>query len=350
MNRARPPRAPGSTGLALGALGFGTAPLGNLYRVLAEDAARGALDAALQAGIRHFDTAPHYGFGLAERRVGDALRGRDDVVLSTKVGRRLDPVRTPFDPAAERLGFRSPMPFEGRFDYSHDGVLRSHEDSLQRLGLSRVDILYVHDIGRMTHGADHAARMAELTEGGGLRALVRLREEGTVRAIGIGVNEIEICLELMDRAPLDMLLLAGRYTLLEQPALDVLLPRCAAQGTAVVIGGPYNSGILATDTLPAEPHYNYAPAAEAVIAQVRRIQAVCAAHGVALGAAALQFVLAHPAVASVIPGMASPAEVAETVARLAAPIPDDLWQELKAEGLLRADAPVPGETSEGNDG
>jgi D-threo-aldose 1-dehydrogenase len=331
----------GRTGLSVPELGFGAAPLGNLYRTISDAEAHDALDAALAAGLGYVDTAPYYGFGLSERRVGDAVRPHKDVIVSTKVGRLLQPVAGAFDPGAERNGFRSPMPFEPVFDYTHDGVLRSYEASLQRLGLAQVDILYVHDIGRETHGAGHAARMAQLLGGGGLHALRRLREQGSVRAIGIGVNEIEICLDLMDRVELDVILLAGRYTLLEQNALDVLLPRCQASGTSVVIGGPYNSGILATGSLAALPHYNYAPAPDPVIERVRRLHQVCAAHGVLLGAAALQFVLAHPAVASVIPGLANGHEVRETVARAHAPIPAALWAELKAERLIHPQAPTP---------
>jgi D-threo-aldose 1-dehydrogenase len=338
---AIPTRTLGRTGIAVPELGFGAAPLGNLYRAIPEADARAALDTALDAGLHYVDTAPHYGFGLSERRVGDAIRGRDDVIVSTKVGRLLRPVREPFDSSEERHGFRSPMPFDPVFDYSHDGILRSYEDSLQRLGRARIDIVYVHDIGRLTHGEQHPARLAELVAGGGFQALRRLREQGCIGAIGIGVNEIAICLDLMERVELDVILLAGRYTLLEQEALDQLFPRCAAAGTALVIGGPYNSGILAGDTLAPSPHYNYEPAPAPVIARAERIAAICAAHNVALGAAALQFALAHPQVASVIPGLAGAVQVEQTVARAAVAIPPALWAELQAEGLLRPDAPVP---------
>ena len=297
--------------------------------------------AALQAGLRYVDTAPYYGFGLSERRVGDAVRGSPGAIVSTKVGRLLTPLPEGADLTGERHGFRSPMPFEPVYDYSHDGVLRSHEASLQRLGLSRVDILYVHDIGTVTHGPHHGERMAQLFDGNGLRALQRLRDEGTVGAIGLGVNEIDICLEVMRRAPVDVILLAGRYTLLEQSALEVLLPRCLETGTSVVIGGPYNSGILATGSGATTAKYNYAPAPEAVRDRVRRLEQVCARHGVLLGAAALQFVLAHPAVASVIPGLASGHEVHETVARAQAPIPAALWDELRTQGLIDPRAPTP---------
>jgi D-threo-aldose 1-dehydrogenase len=327
----------GSTSLRLPELGIGTAPLGNLFRTVAEEDAAATIAAALAAGMRYADTAPFYGFGLAEKRLGAGLRG-EPAIVSTKVGRLLAPVRAPLP--AERHGYCSTEPWEPVYDYSHDGILRSHEASLARLGVERIDILLVHDIGRLTHGDRHAERLAELTSGG-LVALERLRSEGAITAFGIGVNECEVALELLDRGPLDLILLAGRYTLLEQGALDALLPRCAALGTGVVIGGPYNSGILAGEGPRSGARYDYEAAPESVIDKARRIETVCARHRVALGAAALQFVLAHPAVASVIPGLASAREVADTVARYSAAIPAQLWEELRHEGLLRVDAPVP---------
>ncbi|HJP69751.1 MAG TPA: aldo/keto reductase, partial [Sphingomicrobium sp.] len=264
-----------------------------------------------------------------------------DIVVSTKAGRLLKPSPAA-DTAVERYGFVSPMPFEPIFDYSFEGILRSHEQSLQRLGLARIDILLVHDIGRQVHGAAHEERLAELVDGGGLKALCRLREEGAVSAIGLGVNEIEICLELSERAKLDVILLAGRYTLLEQGGIDQLLPKCAREGVSVIIGGPFNSGILATGTSSLEgAHYNYLPAGKHVRERVNRLEAICAAHRVPLPAAALQFPLAHPAVASVIPGFASAAELRSGVAHFQTPIPADLWSELRNEGLLDARAPVP---------
>lgn len=324
----------GTTGLALPELGLGTAPLGNLYRELTDADAAATIAAALTAGMHYADTAPYYGFGLAEKRLSAELHG-GDVIVSTKVGRLLEPTAAV---SGERHGFRSSEPFEPVYDYSYDGVLRSHEASLARLGVDRIHILLVHDIGRLTHGDRHRERMTELA--GGLRALERLRGEGAISAFGIGVNECAVALELLDRDPLDLILLAGRYTLLDQSALDALLPRCAALGTGVVIGGPYNSGILAGQGPGG--HYDYQAAPAPILDKARAIAAVCARHSVALGAAALQFVLAHPVVASVVPGLASAAEVAETLVRRAAPIPAQLWAELQYEGLLRADAPVPG--------
>ena len=318
--------------IALPKLGFGTAPLGNLYREIAEEDARATIDAAQQSGLTYADTAPHYGLGLAEKRLGATLR--PGTIVSTKVGRVLLPATGPFPPI--RNAFHTREPFEAVYDYTHDGLLRSHENSLQRLGIDRVEILYVHDIGRLTHGDAHPAMLAQLFEGGGFRALQRLRGEGAIDAFGIGVNETEVAMEIMDRVPLDVILMAGRYTLLEQGALTDFLPRCQADGTAIVIGGPYNSGLLTGG-----PTYNYSAAPPAMIERTREIEAVCARHGVALGAAALQFPLAHPAVASVIPGLASIKEVRETVERYETAIPPALWDELTAERLLAAEAPVP---------
>ncbi|MBB5712268.1 aldo/keto reductase [Sphingomonas xinjiangensis] len=328
----------GSSGLRIPALGFGAAPLGNLYRAIPDAEARDTLKAALHRGLEYVDTAPHYGLGLSERRVGDVVRGHQ-ATISTKVGRILFPAPNA-NTGMERYGFRTPMPFDARFDYSHDGILRSHEASLQRLGLAQVDIVYIHDIGRLTHGDAHPHHWQQLTQGGGLRALRRLRDEGAVKAIGAGVNEVAICLDLLDQAPLDAILLAGRYTLLEQGALDTLFPRCEQTGTSIVIGGPYNSGILAGGAQPVR-HYDYAPPPPAVLDKAEGIAAVCARHGVPLGAAALQFAMAHPLVASVIPGLASVKEVHETMDRTAQDIPADLWTELKQAGLLAPHAPTP---------
>ena len=336
-----PLRKLGTTGLSVTELGFGTAPLGNLFRPLPDAVAAETLAAAERHGFGYYDTAPFYGFGLSERRLGDALRRREGIVLSTKVGRLLEPVPGPVDETQVRHGYATPMPFEPVYDYSYDAVMRSFEESLQRLGLSRIDLLYIHDIGRLTHGDANTARMEELTKGGGLKALEELRASKAISGFGMGVNEVAACLEVMDHARLDVILLAGRYTLLEQTPLDDLFPRCAAAGTAIVIGGPYNSGILAVGTRTAAPlYYNYEPAPANVIEKVRRMEAVCDRHGVPLAAAALQFPLAHPLVASVIPGLDSPERVSQTMALYRHPIPAALWQELRQEKLLRLDAPA----------
>ena len=336
-----PFRPLGQTGLNVTELGFGGAPLGNLFRPLPGETARTTLAAAKAGGFGYFDTAPFYGFGLSERRVGDALRG-GDYVISSKVGRVLDPVTTPVRENEVRHGYATPMPFAPVFDYSYDAVMRSNEESLQRLGLARINILYIHDIGRMTHGDENAFHMAELTHGGGLRALEELRAAGAIAGFGMGVNEIDACLDVMDHARLDVILLAGRYTLLEQAALDDLFPRCAQAGTAIVIGGPFNSGILAVGVKSgAAATFNYEAAPKAVIAKVAAIETVCEAHGVPLAAAALQFPLAHPLVASVIPGLDSPQRVEQALALHRHPIPAALWADLKTKGLLRPDAPTP---------
>ena len=232
------------------------------------------------------------------------------------------------------------MPFEPVYDYSYDAVMRSYEASLQRLGLSKIDILYIHDIGRLTHGDQNEARMAELTKGGGLKALEELRLSGAISGFGMGVNEVPACLEVMAHARLDVILLAGRYTLLEQNPLDDLFPACEKAGTAIVVGGPYNSGILAVGTKTGAPlYYNYEPAPADVIEKVRRIEAVCDSHGVPMPAAALQFPLAHSLVASVIPGLDSPERVNQAIALYRHKIPAALWQDLVQEKLIRADAP-----------
>lgn len=334
-------RVLGTTGLFVTELGFGSAPLGNLFRPLADDAARATLAAALDAGLGYFDTAPFYGFGLSERRLGDALRGRDFVV-STKVGRLLEPVAHPVSDKEVRHGYATAMPFEPVFDYSYDAVMRSYRESLQRLGLARIDMLYIHDIGRMTHGAENHLHMAQLTRGGGLRALEELRDQGAIAGFGVGVNEVAACREVMDHARLDAVLLAGRYTLLEQAPLDELFPACEEAGTAVVVGGPFNSGILAAGTKSSAPvTFNYQAAPPDVIARVAAIEAVCDTHRVPLAAAALQFPLAHPLVASVIPGLDSAEHVEQALALYRHPIPAALWRDLKDKGLMHPGAPVP---------
>jgi D-threo-aldose 1-dehydrogenase len=337
-----PLRKLGQTGLEVTELGFGTAPLGNLFRPLTDEAARASLAAAEAAGFGYYDTAPFYGFGLSERRLGDALRTRKDIVLSTKVGRLLKPVPGPVDQTVVRHGYATPMPFEPVYDYSYDAVMRSYEASLQRLGLSKIDILYIHDIGRLTHGDQNTARMAELTRGGGLKALEELRASKAISGFGMGVNEVPACLEVMAHARLDVILLAGRYTLLEQNPLNDLFPACEKAGTAIVVGGPYNSGILAVGTKTGAPlYYNYEPAPADVVEKVRALEAVCDRHGVPLPAAALQFPLAHRLVASVIPGLDSPERINQAIALYRHKIPAALWQDLVQEKLVRADAPLP---------
>jgi D-threo-aldose 1-dehydrogenase len=327
--------------LSFSALGFGAAPIGNMNRVLGEAEAEATVRQAWSLGLRYFDTAPLYGHGLSEQRVGAALRGeaRGSYLLSTKVGRLLQPCAPGEEDSGIYLGV---PPFRIAYDYSYGGVMRSHEASLARLGLDRIDILYVHDIDAMTHGSRDAAeaRTRELIDQGGWRALDELRAAGDVAAIGAGVNEWQPCARLIELADPDIFLLAGRYTLLEQEALASLLPACVSRGIGVVVGGPYNSGILATGPI-AGAIYDYAPAPEPVLRRTAAIEAVCRRHGVPLARAALQFPLGHPAVVSVIPGGQTADQVVQNLALLNAPIPDTLWRDLKAAGLLRLDAPTP---------
>jgi D-threo-aldose 1-dehydrogenase len=330
-------RKVGHSRLALPPLGFGAAGVGNLYAAISDAAARETLDAALNAGLDYFDAAPHYGFGLSETRLGAALPAQ--VKISSKVGRLLAPAPDA-DPLAERHGFVGAAPFEPVFDYTYDGVMRSFEASLGRLKRDRIDMLLAHDLGRVTHGADDLARRREFFDGG-YKAMRALRDSGAVEAIGLGVNEWEICDAALDEAEFDVFLLAGRYTLLEQTALDGFLPRCAAHGVSVVVGGPFNSGVLVEGIKPGA-HYNYAPASMEILDRVRRLEAVCLAHATPLAAAALQFPLAHPQVVSVIPGMASPQQVRQAIAWSQQVIPGGLWDDLRDQGLLHAAAPTPG--------
>lgn len=310
----------------LPSLGIGTAALGNLYRPVTDAEAHAAVHAALDSGIAYFDTAPFYGFGLAERRLGEAL---DDasVLISTKVGRLLDPIP---DGRGLRHGYADADPFEPRFDYGADAILRSHESSLRRLKRDRVDILLAHDLGRLTHGDEHPRHLRAFLDGG-YRAMRELRDSGAVGAIGIGVNEIAICLELIGQVDLDVILLAGRYTLLDRSAAETLIPECARRGIRLLIGGPYNSGILARDDIGAddELHYDYAQAPPEMVARARQMAALCARHGVTLPAAAVQFPLHDPRIATVIAGVANEQEVRDLVARAAVPVPQELWSALE---------------------
>jgi D-threo-aldose 1-dehydrogenase len=328
-----PSRAIGATGLALTRIGFGGAPVGDLRRVSSEAEARALLHAAWDSGIRYFDTAPMYGAGLSERRVGDFLRDkpRDDYVLSTKAGRLLVPDRD--HALAAYGGDRRAMPFRVRFDYTYDGIMRSYEHSLQRLGLERIDILYIHDLGRFSQGERYEETLRQALDGGGIRALETLRSSGAVRAIGAGVNEAAILEVLMDHARFDLFLLANRYTLLDQAVLDGFLDRCLREGVSIVDGAPLNAGILATGAVPGA-RYDYAPASESILDRVRRIEAVCRAHGVPMIHAALAFPLGHEAVAAIIPGPSTVAEFESNFAAYTTAMPAALWDDLKRDGLL----------------
>ncbi len=341
------------TGQALTALGLGGAPQGNFYHVISEADARATFQAAWDAGIRYFDTAPFYGYTLSEHRFGDALRAltqglpRDEWVLSSKVGRLLKPQSRGAAPRvvpAGETGWQQPLPFEVVYDYSAGAIRRSVEDSLQRLGTNHIDLALVHDIGRYQHGDEHPRLWTQLTEGGGFRELEALKREGLIGAIGLGVNEWEVVMDAMQHADLDCTLLAGRYTLLEQASLQPFLGQCVQRGVGIIVGGPFNSGILATGTQgpSAVAKFNYAAAPPEVVQRVQQLQAVCASFDVPLAAAAVQFPLAHPAVVSVVPGARNAAELQGIVRWMNHPIPPALWLALRNQGLLHADAPVPG--------
>lgn len=321
-------------------LGLGGAPLGNLFAPVPDGEARALLDAAWVDGCRSFDTAPHYGHGLSERRVGDALRARprDGFVLSSKVGRLL----TPDDGATgEQHGYADALPFRQHWDYSAAGVRRSVEDSLQRLGLARLDVAFVHDCDAATHGANaNAVRRQVIDEA--LPALRALQREGLVRAVGLGVNDVQIVLDVLREADLDVLLLAGRYSLLDHGALPELLPHCLQRGVRIALGGAFNSGLLATGARGAAvARFNYAPAAREWVERTARIEAIGDTHGVPLRAAALQFPLAHAAIDLVLVGARSAGEWQDAMAMVRHPIPAAYWRDLRAAGLLPENAPTP---------
>lgn len=317
--------------LRLTEVGLGCAQLGNLYESMTDDHATATVDEAWEQGIRYFDTAPHYGLGLSERRLGAALakRQRDDYVVSTKVGRILEPLAPPFGRDAE--GFDVPATHRRVWNFSHDGVLRSLEESLARLGLDRVDIVFLHDPD--DHWPDALSEAYP--------ALEELRAQGVVSAIGAGMNQTKMLADFARHTDMNLLMLAGRYTLLEQAALDELLPLCADRKIGVVGAGVFNSGVLAHDDPPSDPKYNYVHAPGDVVDRARRLAAVCRRNGVSLPAAAIAFPLAHPAIVSVCLGAHSPEQVERNVELFHRPVPPRLWTDLESEGLLRADAPIP---------
>ncbi len=327
-------------------MGFGGAPLGNLYRKVSDEDAQAALHAAYDAGVRFFDTAPQYGLGRSEHRFGEAIKrfGRENIQLSTKIGRLLLDCE-PHEVTPE--AFVDVPQKRIVFDYTYDGVMRSYEASRQRIGVANSDILLVHDVCVFSQGSQEIsdAKVRELFDGGGYKALTELRDAGEIAAIGAGVNEWQVCEKLLGLGDFDGFLLAGRYTLLEQEALDSFLPLCEQRDVGIILGGPYNSGILATGAVPGAK-YNYADAPENILNRVRKIEAVCAAHHTPLIAAALQFVLGHPCVKTVVPGAVNASEVKSNVALLERDIPQGLWSDLRSEGLIRSDAPLPSEAAD----
>ncbi len=328
--------------LTLSEIGFGTAPLGDLFKKLDEAEAQNTVRSAYADGVRMFDSSPHYGNGLAEARVGAALRDkpRGDLVISTKIGRWMDP----FTPVAERRadvvspGFAGGFPHKATFDYSYDGAMRSVEQSLLRTGFSRLDILLIHDCDVWTHGKDVDTRFAEAMSGA-YKALDRLRSDGTVSAIGVGLNEADMCERFAKAGDFDVMLLAGRYSLLEQPALSSFLPYAVEKNIGIILAGVFNSGILATGAIP-DAKYNYSVAPADVMSRVREIEAVCKTHGVGLRQAAMRFAVLHPAVICLLLGAETAAEIRANVADVDVKVPDALWADLKHKGLLSETAPT----------
>lgn len=329
----------GNTSLRMPSLGFGAAPVGNLYKAISDSEAQSTLEAALSQGIDYFDTAPHYGFGLSEARLGKILAAkRHHIIISSKVGRLLVPTDST---ESVRHGFTNTPALEPVFDYSYDAVMRSFESSLQRLQTDYIDILFAHDLGSFTHGEQATQHFREFFDGG-YRAMNELRAAGVVKAIGIGANEWQVCEQALAHGDFDGFLLAGRYTLLEQSACDSFLPLCTRRGVSIILGGPFNSGILASGVKGDGPFYhNYEPAAQHIVEKVARLESICADFSIPLAAAALQFPYAHPQVCSVIAGLASPTQVEQAVAWMHQVIPNAFWQCLREQGLIHPSAPTP---------
>jgi D-threo-aldose 1-dehydrogenase len=329
----------GRTDLKVSILGFGSAPLGDLFARLDEAQAVETVVAAGEAGVNLFDTSPHYGNGLAEHRFGAAFRRmKGEPIVATKVGRLMTPAAKG---AFRANNFVGSLSFNAAFDYSYDGAMRSFEHSLLRLARPTIDILLIHDVDVWTHGEAFEQRYKEAMNGA-YKALAKLRDEGAVRAIGCGLNEADKCERFARDGDFDCMLLAGRYTLLEQGALDTFLPLAVKKNMSILKGGVFNSGVLATGAV-AGAKYNYKDAPPEILGRTRRIEAVCTAHGVPLAHAAMQFPLAHPAIASVVLGAVTAAEVKRNVEGLSREIPAGLWSDLKSAGLIRPDAPIPGE-------
>ena len=329
----------GRTNIDVSVLGFGSAPLGDIYEYLDDVTAVNTVEAAAKSGITLFDTAPMYGQGMAEHRIGTGLRRAklDEHILSTKIGRILKPAPNGRTKTSRFVGG---LEFDIVHDYSYDGVMKSFEDSLMRLGLSKIDMLLIHDADPWAHGPEEGPKKYKEAMEGAHRALKELKSEGTIKAMGFGTNDPIYAAKFLQDGDFDCFLLAGRYSLLEQPALDEVLPLAAAKNVGVILGGVFNSGILATGAIK-ESKYNYTPAPENILEKVRKIEAVCQSHSVSLPTAALHFCLGHPQVSSLALGAVHPDEVKANVTAINSNIPSSLWSDLKNEGLLDSSAPTP---------
>lgn len=341
-----PARKVGRTALSVSLMGFGSAPLGELYTKLDEDVCAATVRAARTSGVNLFDSSPHYGNGLAEHRLGAALRKfpRDSFVISTKVGRHMNPLEGGASTVGKDVispGFAGGLTHKAKFDYSYDGVMRSVEQSLLRLAVSNIDILLIHDVDVWTHGEEMERRFKEAMEGAYV-ALDKLRSEGSVKAIGCGLNEADMCERFARAGDFDCMLLAGRYSLLEQDALGSFLPLAVEKKISILLGGVFNSGILATGPIPGAK-YNYRDAPPEIMARAGRIEAICKSHNVPLAVAAMRFPLGHPAMASIVLGAVAPHEIQRNLEGFTQRVPQSLWKDLKAAGLMREDAPLPPE-------
>ena len=337
-------KARNGEGLTFSVVGEGTGPLGDFYELLDEKTSIATIEQALASGVKVFDSSPHYGNGLAEARMGAGLRRakRDEILVSTKIGRIMDPFTKPPKPRSDVVspGFAGGHPHAPRFDYSYDGAMRSIEHSLLRMGLDRIDIVLIHDCDVWTHGKEEApGRFKEAMEGS-YRALDKLRNEKVIKAIGFGINEADTCVKFALAGDFDVAMMAGRYTLIDQTGLAEFLPLALEKNMGVMLAGVFNSGILATGAKPGAK-YNYSPAPTHIMDKTAKIEAVCADYGVPLPAAALQFVVAHPAIPSFIAGTRSVEQLRQNLGWFALPIPSAFWSDLKKKGLLREDAPTP---------
>lgn len=322
-------------------IGFGGAVIGNLYKTISDEDAYKALDSALHNKLTYIDTAPHYGQGLSEKRIGNYLEtSQVKAIISTKVGRKLLPIDKP-PLGTIRHGFEDGEPYEPFFDYTYDGIMYSFEESKRRLKKDYIDIVLVHDIGKLTHNEKHNFYLDQLSTSG-FKALEELKISNQIGAIGIGVNECEICEEILDIAPLDVILLAGRYTLLEQTPLNGLFQKCESLGTSIIIGGPFNSGLLIDGATKNNnrPFYNYEPANDEIISKVQKIENICNDFNIPISAAAIKFPLLNPIVKSVIPGLANASQVNATLKNFDLIIPNELWEALMDNNLIQTNAPI----------